>query len=105
MEGNGPSTPPPQTPPPMPRGPRIVPSAGLTVPTVPPQYANDFEIEPTEFDVTIRFRQRDPAFEAAIEQLDESVRAQFGTQRPSIAIAMSHQAAQALLAKLGSALR
>jgi hypothetical protein len=78
---------------------------GTYVSAIPPFYANAFDVEVGDYDVSIRFRQRDPYFEAQQAQMDESVRAQLDTQLPAAIVAMSHQAAKALLEELSAKVR
>lgn len=88
----------------------------LAVPTMPPLYANSFEIKVADYDVTFRFIQRDPYLDELTAESDRlraeggpvsdqlPSAADLGTQLPSSLVAMSWDAAKALHDQLGEAL-
>lgn len=73
----------------------------------PPLYANNFEVTRGEYDVTVKFSQRDPYLDKLAEDETTSTGVQarmVRTQLPSAIVAMSPDAAKAFLAELREAL-
>lgn len=81
-------------------------SGPVVATATPPLYANDFEVTRGEYDVTVKFSQRDPYLDKLAEQ-ETSTGEQakmVRTQLPSAIVAMSPDAAKAFLAELTEAL-